>query len=77
METVEAEACLDQIHMLVEIVPMISFMEFHKGKSSLIIHERFANRNTSMGIDLFDVAYITLTQQGRTLKRSQSTSKTN
>ena len=43
---IEAEVCPDHIHMLIEIPPKIavsSFMEFLKGKSSLIIHERYAN----------------------------------
>ena len=43
---IEAEICPDHIHMLIEIPPKIavsSFMGFLKGKSSLIIHERYAN----------------------------------
>lgn len=43
---IEAEVCPDHIHMLVEIPPKMSvsgFMGFLKGKSSLIIHERYAN----------------------------------
>ena len=43
---IEAEVCPDHIHMLIEIPPKIavsSFMGFLKGKSSLIIHERYAN----------------------------------
>src|SRR5574344_285005 len=42
----EAEACPDHIHMLVEIPPKISvssFMGYLKGKSSLIIYERHGN----------------------------------
>lgn len=42
----EAEACLDHIHMLVEIPPKISvsnFMGFLKGKSSLMIYEKWGN----------------------------------
>jgi len=42
----EAEVCVDHIHMLIEIPPKMSvssFMGFLKGKSSLIIHERHAN----------------------------------
>ena len=44
--SLEAEVCLDHIHMLVEIPPKMSvssFMGFLKGKSSLIIYERHAN----------------------------------
>ena len=43
---IEAEVCPDHIHMLIEIPPKIavsSFMGLLKGKSSLIIHERYAN----------------------------------
>lgn len=43
---IEAEACPDHIHMLVEIPPNISvaqFMGYLKGKSSLMIFDRHAN----------------------------------
>ena len=43
---VEAEVCPDHIHMLVEIPPKISissFMGFLKGKSSLMIYEKWGN----------------------------------
>ena len=46
VEIIEAQACPDHIHMLVEIPPKMSvgeFMGFLKGKSSLIIHGRHAN----------------------------------
>lgn len=42
----EAEACPDHIHMLVEIPPKMSvsgFMGFLKGKSSLMIYEKWGN----------------------------------
>ena len=53
----EAEACPDHIHMLVEIPPKISvssFMGFLKGKSSLMIYEKWGNirykyRNRTFG----------------------------
>ena len=41
-----AEACPDHIHILVEIPPKMSvsgFMGFLKGKSSLMIYERWGN----------------------------------
>ena len=41
---IEAEACPDHIHMLVEIPPKVavsSFMGYLKGKSSLMICEKF------------------------------------
>ena len=43
---VEAEMCSDHVHMLVEIPPKMSvsgFMGFLKGKSSLMIYEKFGN----------------------------------
>lgn len=43
---IEAEVCPDHIHMLVEIPPKMSvssFMGFLKGKSSLMIYERWGN----------------------------------
>ena len=44
VEIVEAHACIDHIHMLVEIPPKIavsSFVGYLKGKSSLMIYEQF------------------------------------
>ena len=52
VETIEAEACPDHIHMLVSIPPHISiaqFMEFLKGKSSLMIFDRHANLKYKYG----------------------------
>ena len=43
---VEAEICPDHVHMLVEIPPKISvsgFVGYLKGKSSLIIYQRWGN----------------------------------
>lgn len=45
-EIIEAECCPDHIHMLVSTLPKLSvsyFMGYLKGKSSLIIFDRFAN----------------------------------
>ena len=42
----EAEVCLDHVHMLVEIPPKMSvssFMGYLKGKSSLMIYEKWGN----------------------------------
>ena len=42
----EAEACLDHIHILVEIPPkhsVSSFMGYLKGKSSIIIYNKWGN----------------------------------
>ena len=44
VKIVEAEVCPDHVHMLVEIPPkesVSSFMGYLKGKSSLMIYERF------------------------------------
>ena len=43
---IEAEVCIDHVHMLLEIPPKMSvssFMGYLKGKSSQIIYERWAN----------------------------------
>ena len=43
---IEAEVCVDHIHMLVEIPPKYSvsgFMDFLKGKSSLKIYRKWGN----------------------------------
>ena len=45
-EKIEAEACKDHIHMLLEIPPKMSvsgFVGYLKGKSSLMIYERWGN----------------------------------
>ncbi len=42
----EAEVCLDHVHMLIEIPPKMSvswFMGYLKGKSSLMIYEQFGD----------------------------------
>lgn len=46
VEIIEAEVCPDHIHMLVMIPPKMSvsgFMGFLKGKSSLMIYQRWGN----------------------------------
>ena len=52
IKIVEAELCPDHIHMLVEIPPKMSvssFVGFLKGKSSLMIHERYGNLKYKYG----------------------------
>jgi putative transposase len=52
VEIVEANACVDHIHMLVKIPPKLSisrFMGYLKGKSTLIIFERYANLKYKYG----------------------------
>ena len=46
VNVIEAEVCPDHIHMLLEIPPKLSissFMGFLKGKSSIMIYERWGN----------------------------------
>ena len=52
VEITEASACIDHIHMLVSIPPKISvstFMGYLKGKSSLMIFDRYANLKYKYG----------------------------
>ena len=52
VEILEAEACVDHIHMLVSIPPKLSvseFMGYLKGKSSLMIFDQFANMKYRYG----------------------------
>ena len=52
VEIIEAEACPDHIHMLVSIPPKYSvseFMGYLKGKSSLMIFDKFANMEYRYG----------------------------
>ncbi|MGG1870410.1 IS200/IS605 family transposase, partial [Brevibacillus agri] len=52
VEIIEAEACVDHIHMLVSIPPKLSVSEFMgdlKGKSSLMIFDKFANMKYRYG----------------------------
>ena len=46
IEILEAELCPEHIYMLVRIPPKLSvagFVGYLKGKSSLLIHERYGN----------------------------------
>ena len=52
VEIIEAEACKDHIHMLVSIPPKNSvsqIMGYLKGKSSLMIFEKYANMKYKYG----------------------------
>ena len=52
VEIIEAEACKDHIHMLVSIPPKYSvsqIMGYLKGKSSLMIYEKYANMKYKYG----------------------------
>ena len=56
---ITAEVCPDHIHMLVEIPPKMTvsgFMGFLKGKSSIMIYQKWGNmkykyRNRSLGVE--------------------------
>ena len=52
VEIIEAEACPNHIHMLVSIPPSMAvsvFIGYLKGKSSLMIFDRFANLKYKYG----------------------------
>ena len=52
VKIIEAELCKDHIHMLVQIPPKISvsaFVGYIKGKSSLMIFDKFANLKYKYG----------------------------
>ena len=52
VEIIEAELCPDHVHMLVKIPPKMSvasFIGYLKGKSTLIIFDRFANLKYKYG----------------------------
>ena len=52
VEIIQAEACPDHIHMLVSIPPSIAvadFVGYLKGKSSLMIFDRYANLKYKYG----------------------------
>ena len=52
IEIIEAEACLDHIHMLISFSPKYSIsyvMGYLKGKSSLMIFDRHANLKYKYG----------------------------
>ena len=61
---INAEVCSDHVHMLVEIPPkysVSSFMGFLKGKSSIMIYEKWGNmkykyRNRDFGVE--DIMWI-------------------
>ncbi|EHL16669.1 hypothetical protein HMPREF9628_00601, partial [Peptoanaerobacter stomatis] len=52
VEIIQAQACVDHIHMLVSIPPSLSvsqFVGYLKGKSSLMIFDRHANLKYKYG----------------------------
>ena len=72
VEIIEAETCMDHIHMLVSIPPYLSvaqFMGFLKGKSSLMIFDRHENLKYKYGNRNFSVENITWIQSVKTRKQ--------
>ncbi len=56
IEIIEAEACPDHIHMLISVPPKYSIsqvMGYLKGKSALMIFDRFANLKYRYGNRIF------------------------
>ena len=71
VEIIEAEACPDHIHMLLNIPPKYSvseFMGYLKGKSSLMIFDRFANLKYRYGNRQFWCRGYYVTPVGRNKK---------
>src|SRR3712207_958374 len=74
VEIIEANACVDHIHMLVSIPPKMSissFVGFLKGKSSLMIFEKFANLKYRYGNRHFWCRGYYVDTVGRNKKRSE------
>lgn len=78
---IEAEVCVDHVHMLVEIPPKMSvsgFMGFLKGKSSQIIYEKWGGiSDINIEEEVFGVEDIMLTHQERTQSESKRIFKIN
>ena len=74
VEIIEAEACKDHIHMLVSIPPKYSIsqiMGYLKGKSSLMIFEKYANMKYKYGNRHFRCRGYYVTTVGRNKKAIQ------
>jgi len=74
IKIVEAELCVDHVHMLVEIPPKMSvssFMGFLKGKSSLMIHERHGNLKYKYGNRSFWCRGFYVDTAGKNAKKIQ------
>lgn len=79
VEIIEAHAMPDYIHMLVKIPPKISvsnFMGYLKGKSSLMIFERFANLKYKFGNKVFWTKEYYVSTVGLDTKKYKSTFET-
>lgn len=74
IEIIEAEACKDHIHMLVSIPPKYSIaqiMGYLKGKSSLMIFEKYANLKYKKGNQHFWCRGYYVSTVGRNKKAIQ------
>ncbi len=79
VEIIEAHAMPDHINMLVKIPPKISvsnFMGYLKGKSSLMIFERFANLKYKFGNKVFWTKGYYVSTVGLDTKKYKSTFET-
>ena len=68
----EAEVCPDHVHMLLEIPPKVSvsgFMGYLKGKSSLMIYERYRRSSIDTGTGSSGAGATTSTRQGKARQR--------
>jgi putative transposase len=78
VEIVKANACPDHIHMLLSIPPKMSvsgFVGFLKGKSSVLIFEKFGNLKYKYGNKHFWCRGYYVDTVGRTKKRLNNISK--
>ena len=74
IEIIEAELCPDHIHMLISIPPKMSVssvMGYLKGKSSLMIFDRFANLKYKYGNRKFWCRSYYVDTVGRNQKKIQ------
>ncbi len=74
IEIIEAECCMDHVHMLVRIPPKYSVSEimgYQKGKSSLMIFERHANLKYKYGNRHFWCRGYYVDTVGKNTKRIQ------
>ncbi|MDF2984717.1 MAG: transposase IS200-family protein [Eubacterium sp.] len=72
IEIIEAECCKDHIHMPVRILPKYSvsdIMGYLKGKSSLMIFDKYANLKYKYGNNTFGVEGTMLKQSARMRKK--------
>lgn len=80
IEIIEAEACPDHIHMLVETPPkysVSSFMRYLKSKSTLMIFDRHAHLKYKYGNRKFWARGYYVDTVGKMRKKSKSTYSNN